>query len=172
MLSDAEPRRPRRLLGASLIGFALLVFTCLGGGTPWVDVFVASFDRVSTDPSTWADVGTFSTVPSRWGRAAGDSGPSNGSFLLTSKDGDPNVDIGVSGTFNATPNTGILVGSFDFQADQDDAIFKASLGIDKGADIVGLTFDGDGSIKIPGRSESFPYLEKEPYRVYFVLTWL
>jgi hypothetical protein len=111
-------------------------------------------------------------VPSRWGRAAGDSGPSNGSLLLTSQDGDPNVDIGVSGTFTGMPNTGIVVCSFDFEADQDDAVFKASLGIDKGADIVGLTFDRDGSIEIPGRSESFPYLENEPYRVYFVLTWL
>src|SRR5262249_839093 len=143
--------------------FSLLVFTCLAGGSSWVDVFVASFDRATGDPGTWADIGTISTVPTRWGRAAGDSGPQSGSFLLPSKEGDPNVDIGINGTFTTMPSSGVVVTTFDLLLEQDDAVFKTLLGLDKGADIVGLTFKDDGTIQVPGRPDIFTYQWGEPY---------
>ena len=177
MYPRATPRRQRRFLGASLLAFALLVFTSLvltsfAGGFPWIDVFVATFDRATSDPATWAEVGNVSTVPSRWGRAAGDSGPVSSQLLLTSDDGDPSVDVGINGTFTAAANAGVLVCTFDVEAKQESSMFKATLGIDKGADIVGVTIGDDGMISVPGRPEKFWYDDHRPYHVALVVTWL
>jgi hypothetical protein len=171
MHPDVQPRRQRRLLGVSLLAFSLLVFTCLASGNSWIDVFVATFDRSTSDPSTWADIGTMSTVPTRWGHAAGDSGPQGGSFLLTSRDGDPTVDIGISGTFTTMPTSGVVVTTFDLLPEQDDAVFKTLIGLDRGADIVGLTFKDDGTIQVPGRPEIFTYHGGEPYHITIAMTW-
>ncbi|MFO0982251.1 MAG: phosphopantothenoylcysteine decarboxylase [Planctomycetota bacterium] len=170
MLTRIRFKNPLRLMAATAVVAVALGLVTLASNPYWQDVFVASFDKATNDPATWAEIGSVSTVPSRWGRSTGDSGVKSGYLVLTSDGGDASTDIGFNGLFSSAISTGVAVATWELAPQQSSATFQV-LGIDKGGDIVGLTFGGDGTISVSGHPEKYPYLEDRTYLCWMVATF-
>ncbi|MEW6744344.1 MAG: hypothetical protein AB1486_16440 [Planctomycetota bacterium] len=158
----SNPARQRVLLSL-LVLLALLVagltpFQGSLSATPGSDetlVLLTTFDTDQTVPENFAEIGELRTATddgASWAVVAGSSGRREGAFLLTTESvdggpcGDRTAAFGLRASFGEGLGEGVLDLSFSIRPKQKNGTVGFTLSGERGVDILGLKFDGEGRI--------------------------